>query len=222
MSQPTDKQHRTQEERSAETQARLIEATLDLLIERGYAAATTAAIAARAGVTRGALHHHFAGKDDLVVQSVQHLLRRWIGEIRQVAAQVRSGGLSLPAFVDRMWELFSGRFFLVTLEHVTAARHNPFLREQLVAVTREFHAALDETWHDVFDGAGLRESEVEAAFNATLCLMRGMRLQTILRDDPAYYVRLLGFWKTVLANHSEKDPAGAKHVLKRTDEKVAR
>jgi AcrR family transcriptional regulator len=197
-----EKQRRTQEERSAETRGRLVDATLDLLVERGYALATTADIARRAGVTRGALNHHFSGKDDLIAQSVCHQLRGWIEEIREVARQVQGGSLSLSAFVDRMWELFSGRLFLVTLEHITAARHNPYLREQLVPVTRQFHSALDETWRDFFDGTGLREPEVEAAFNATLCLMRGMSLQTILREDPAYYARLLGFWKSVLANHS--------------------
>lgn len=210
-----EKQRRTQEERSTETRARLVEATLDLLVERGYALATTADIAARAGVTRGALNHHFSGKDDLIVQSVSHLLRSWIDEIREVAELVKAGSLSLSEFVDRMWELFSGKLFLVTLEHVTAARHNPYLREQLVSVTREFHAALDGTWQDFFDGTGLQKPEVEAAFNATLCLMRGMSLQTILRDDPAYYARLLGFWKTVLAEHSQSSRAseGAISVL---------
>jgi AcrR family transcriptional regulator len=201
------RQRRTQEERSAETRARLVDATLDLLVERGYALATTTDIARRAGVTRGALNHHFSSKDDLVVHSVSHILREWIGEIRQVAELVRAGNLSLSEFVERMWELFSGRLFLVTLEHVTAARHNPFLREQLVPVTREFHAALDDTWRNFFDGTGLHGPEVEAAFNATLCLMRGMSLQTILRDDPAYYARLLGFWKTVLAEHSQNSRA---------------
>ncbi|MGO4404976.1 TetR/AcrR family transcriptional regulator [Bosea sp. RAF48] len=210
-----EKQRRTQEERSTETRARLVEATLDLLVERGYALATTADIATRAGVTRGALNHHFSGKDDLIVQSVSHLLRSWIDEIREVAELVKAGSLSLSEFVDRMWELFSGKLFLVTLEHVTAARHNPYLREQLVSVTREFHAALDGTWQDFFDGTGLQKPEVEAAFNATLCLMRGMSLQTILRDDPAYYARLLGFWKTVLAEHSQSSRAseGAISVL---------
>lgn len=207
MPSSAEKQRRTQEERSTETRARLIDATLDLLVERGYALATTAEIAGRAGVTRGALNHHFSGKDDLIVQSVSHLLRSWIGEIRQVAELVKAGSLSFSDFVDRMWELFSGKLFLVTLEHVTAARHNPYLREQLVSVTREFHAALDGTWQDFFDGTGLQKPEVEAAFNATLCLMRGMSLQTILRDDPAYYARLLGFWKTVLAEHSQQGPA---------------
>jgi len=216
-----DKQRRTQEERSTETRARLIDATLDLLVERGYALATTAAIAGRAGVTRGALNHHFSGKDDLIVQSVSHQLRSWIGEIRQVAELVQAGSLSLSDFVDRMWELFSGRLFLVTLEHVTAARHNPYLREQLVSVTREFHAALDGTWQDFFDGTGLQKPEVEAAFNATLCLMRGMSLQTILRDDPAYYARLLGFWKTVLAEHSQQGRTGEGAIQAPTEQGIS-
>lgn len=213
-----EKQRRTQEERSTETRARLVNATLDLLVERGYALATTADIAARAGVTRGALNHHFSGKDDLIVQSVSHLLRSWIGEIREVAELVKAGSLSLSEFVDRMWELFSGKLFLVTLEHVTAARHNSYLREQLVSVTREFHAALDGTWQDFFDGTGLHKPEVEAAFNATLCLMRGMSLQTILRDDPAYYARLLGFWKTVLAEHSQQGRASEGAISVPTDQ----
>lgn len=215
-----DKQRRTQEERSTETRARLIDATLDLLVERGYALATTSEIAGRAGVTRGALNHHFSGKDDLIVQSVSHLLHSWIGEIRQVAELVKAGSLSLSDFVDRMWELFSGKLFLVTLEHVTAARHNPYLREQLVSVTREFHTALDGTWQDFFDGTGLQKPEVEAAFNATLCLMRGMSLQTILRDDAAYYARLLGFWKTVLAEHSQQGRAGAGALSDLTEQGV--
>ncbi|MGO4174044.1 TetR/AcrR family transcriptional regulator [Bosea sp. TAF32] len=215
-----DKQRRTQEERSTETRARLIDATLDLLVERGYALATTSEIAGRAGVTRGALNHHFSGKDDLIVQSVSHLLHSWIGEIRQVAELVKAGSLSLSDFVDRMWELFSGKLFLVTLEHVTAARHNRYLREQLVSVTREFHTALDGTWQDFFDGTGLQKPEVEAVFNATLCLMRGMSLQTILRDDAAYYARLLGFWKTVLAEHSQQGRAGAGALSDLTEQGV--
>ena len=62
-----DKTSRTQEERTFATRARLVEATLDLLLAKGYAGTTTVDIAARAGLTRGALAHHYAGKDELVV-----------------------------------------------------------------------------------------------------------------------------------------------------------
>ncbi len=34
-----------------------------------------------------------------------------------------------------------------------------------------------------------------SVLNATLCLLRGMGVQTVLRDDPVYFRRLLRFWK---------------------------
>ena len=76
----------TQEERTSATRARLIEATLDILLSKGYAAATTVDIAARAGLTRGALAHHFESKDKLVVEAVDHLLKTTTGEIRVYAS----------------------------------------------------------------------------------------------------------------------------------------
>ncbi|ACL56542.1 TetR/AcrR family transcriptional regulator [Methylobacterium nodulans] len=208
MSRAAVKPRRTQEQRTAETRARLIAATLDLLMERGYARTTTAEIAERAGVTRGALNHHFTGKDDLVVHSVEHQLRTSTGEIRALAELVRNGSLALPGFIDRLWEMFSGRLFLITLEHVTEARHNAALREALVPVVREFHAALDATWRDLFRGNDAPDREVETALNATLCLLRGMGVQSILRHDPVYYRRLADYWTAMLSGRPGIAPAG--------------
>jgi AcrR family transcriptional regulator len=56
------KPRRTQEERSATTRARLLDATIDCLSELGYTNTTTTEIAKRAGLSRGAQLHHFPTK----------------------------------------------------------------------------------------------------------------------------------------------------------------
>ncbi len=65
---------RTQPERTAATRGALIAAGRELFARDGYAAVGTPAIAAAAGVTRGALYHQFADKTDLfraVVEAVE-------------------------------------------------------------------------------------------------------------------------------------------------------
>jgi AcrR family transcriptional regulator len=56
---------RTQAERSDATRAALVTAARPLFAQRGYAGVGTEEIARAAGVTRGALYHHFEGKREL-------------------------------------------------------------------------------------------------------------------------------------------------------------
>jgi AcrR family transcriptional regulator len=66
---------RTQASRSAATRGALLDAATALFAEKGFAAAGREEIVARAGVTRGALYHHFADKTDLfraVFEATEH------------------------------------------------------------------------------------------------------------------------------------------------------
>ena len=69
---PQSSEHprRSQSERRAETIELLLDATIATIAELGYHRATTAEICARAGVTHGALFHHFETRIDLVLAAL--------------------------------------------------------------------------------------------------------------------------------------------------------
>ncbi len=194
---------RTQKERSAETQRKLTAATLDVLLEHGYLRMSTQEIADRAGVSRGAQVHHYPTKADLVAAASERLLGEATDEIRALAASVKSADMTLDGFLDHLWQMFSGRLFFATLEYVTASRTDPVLRDKLVPVVRQFHAALDDIWREFFRKTALSHAQIDTILNLTLCLLRGMGVQTVLRDDPAYYNRLRAAWKEILARLAE-------------------
>ena len=64
------------DQRLAETRARLLDAVIESLAERGYAATSTTEVARRSGLTRGAQLHHFGTKERMMVAVVERLSER--------------------------------------------------------------------------------------------------------------------------------------------------
>src|SRR6202789_613042 len=69
---------RRQEDRSASMRLQLMQATVASLVERAFARPTTVEICRRAGVTRGALLHHFDSLADLFAATLAHLYERFL------------------------------------------------------------------------------------------------------------------------------------------------
>nr|WP_134051312.1 TetR/AcrR family transcriptional regulator [Mycobacteroides franklinii] len=122
---------RTQEERSAAMRARLLEATIDCLVEFGYSGTTTSRIASRAGVTRGALIHHFQSKSELMAESVRHLaFKRTQAVLEELMAMDQSAD-PIARHLDVLWRIHQGPLFIAVVELLIAARTEPDLRVHL-------------------------------------------------------------------------------------------
>jgi len=107
VSSSTPSPQRTQSERSDATRTALIAAARPLFAQRGYADVGTEQIVRAAGVTRGALYHHFGGKDKLflaVFEDVEEELLELIGA-RVVASAVSSPLAALGEGIDEMLAL---------------------------------------------------------------------------------------------------------------------
>jgi AcrR family transcriptional regulator len=74
---------RTQRERSEATVSELLAAARDRFAHDGYAGTSLDAIAAAAGVTKGALYHHFSGKRDLFLAVFEEEQRRLVGMVAE-------------------------------------------------------------------------------------------------------------------------------------------
>jgi AcrR family transcriptional regulator len=128
---------RTQEERTAETRAKLLDATIESIVEVGYAQTTTRRIAEQAGVSAGAQAYHFPRRVDLVAAAAEHLVERRIEESRKRAQRI--GGppeQRIPALLDLMWADFASPIFAVFVKLWVAAAEEPKLYERLVAGER--------------------------------------------------------------------------------------
>ena len=202
------RQRRTQLERTAATRAKLLAATLDLVVEKGLRDTTTTMVAERAGVSRGALLHHFPNKNALIQEAHRTMLVRMTDDIHGMAAAIDDGRIGIDGFLDAIWEMFSGRPFAITLDYVVAARTDPDTMATLRPIAAEYNEALDAIWDRFFIHSRLDRVERRQALNATLCLLRGMGVQRVWREEPAFFDDLLVYWKrTVLATILA--PAGA-------------
>ncbi|MBS45565.1 MAG: TetR family transcriptional regulator [Nocardioides sp.] len=147
-------QARRQEERSATTRRALLDATVSCLAELGYAGTTSAAVAARAGLSRGAQLHHFGTRDQLVVSAVEHLAQERLCRVREqmellgppnVGAGSAGGAEQRETALRLLAEALSGPLYAASLELWVAARAHDALRAQLVPAEDRVNAELAKT-----------------------------------------------------------------------------
>jgi AcrR family transcriptional regulator len=110
---------------------RLLDATIDCLVSYGYAGTTTARIAERAGVTRGAQIHHFKTKEDLVVAATEHLAHQRAERAIADVGELNGKPDIVAAILDFLWSIHQGPLFVATIELWIASRTDRALAAQL-------------------------------------------------------------------------------------------
>ncbi|MFT7057645.1 MAG: AcrR family transcriptional regulator [Pseudorhodobacter sp.] len=185
---------RTQEERSARTVDALRAATVALMVEVGYVNTTTDRISKRAGVSRGALLHHFADKTDLVIDATGAMWDSSVAATRQMSASFAAGEIDLAAFIDGLWSRsFSETSVSVTIDMIIAARADARLAAHLSeALEGRLFAAYAEAADVMFAGADLSADQRRVAMTMATSLIRGLRVADMMQADPALIAAVRG------------------------------
>lgn len=165
---------RTQAERTATTRAKLLDATLECLVEHGYAGTTTSEVADRAGVSRGAQLHHFPTRAALVAAAVEHLYERMTADYQAGFAALAPRADRLRAAVDLLWSMFTRRDFPAVCELFTAARTDAELRAHLAPIAARHQTNVTRLARGYFPALAQRGARFEAALTLILDAMNGM------------------------------------------------
>jgi AcrR family transcriptional regulator len=187
---------RSQEERSAETRTRLLDATIECLLRYGYAGTTTPRIAELAGVTRGAQVHHFRSKDDLMLAALQHLTAKRISsEVARFSMDVAAEGGLIDAILDLLWDIHSAPIFIPIVELWVAGRTDSELGREVA----KFESVATSTLLSViaeFAPEDIHRAMADFVYTA-MDALRGILISSFVDDDP---MRARRRWERSSAN----------------------
>jgi AcrR family transcriptional regulator len=185
----------------------LLEAAFDSLVDVGFARTTTTEVTRRAGVSLGAMLHHFPTKADLLAAAVGHVMRRRQDEFRKAMADVPPSADRLNAAIDLMWAAFQGPTFFAWLELWVAARTDRELAGTVREMEAEYDRANREILRELFPADEYGDTErLEVGLRFVVALLDGVALRGIVvKPVDARPVDLL---KTLAARRSVDGPVG--------------
>jgi AcrR family transcriptional regulator len=144
------KQRLTQDEKTAETRRRLLDAAIVCLIDRGYSNTTTSEIAERAGLSRGAQLYHFPKKEELLTSAVEHLIELKFNELKEKVSRLTNENDRRAMAIDLLWESLNGRLATAWIELIVASRTDSYLRESVRPASDRVAEFINRSFEELF------------------------------------------------------------------------
>jgi AcrR family transcriptional regulator len=162
----------TRAQQRAGTRQAILDATVAILIDEGYAALSTRRVAERAGIAQSTLMHHFPAREGFLVDAVTHLAERLNAEAVAQLTDLPSAA----AVIDAGWSAFTSPPAVAAAQLWAAAWAEP----ELAAALREAEERLAVI---IVDSAGAHfphvagQPEALAVLDAVITVIRGFVMQ---------------------------------------------
>lgn len=199
-----------QAEKSSMTRTAILEATLQCLLELGYANTTTALIANYAGLSRGAMMHHFPSRMSVMSAVVDYLHMLRLSEYRALMADIDDPNRKLTrkaikASVAAAWSYVNLPSFFAYQELLSASRTDDELHAMIGPIEKDFENQFLDTAKAVFPHWN-RLARLEAAHDIVQFLMKGMALSHMSVRKKARAKRVMAYLTAILYDiYQEED-----------------
>lgn len=168
---------KTQNERSSDMRGRLLEATLESLTKLGYAGTSFGTIAKLAGVSRGALQHHYPEKNYIIAAALEVLSKRLLENFLPQAVVMPRGPRRTAFVLDQIWVATKTGAMAAVTDIRMAARTDAVLRSMLLPLE---HSVRERQYQLISDACGGRigqSAEFVSRVDAVLATVRGLGVQ---------------------------------------------
>ncbi len=208
MSSTAQERKTWQQTKSEKTRTLIMEAAVRCFYEQGYANTATDNIAVAAGVSRGAMLHHFPTRFDLIRATVEHLSKQRLDIYEAQEAEVQRGAVytRIEEGIDAYWRQLNTPLFVVFQELMIAARTDKDLEKVLKPALEAFEVARYETTKRIFPDLALSEAFSRANY-LTRFLLEGMVVSNRI-DGPKVPVKKMLLWLKRELRRSFQDVLG--------------
>lgn len=182
-----------QAQKSASTRTQIIEAAIKCLVEFGYARTTTAAIAEKAGLSRGAMLHHFPSKMDIVRAAVDYLHAKRLRAIRKAMTKETVDGDHVRLGVQSYWAHVKHPWFVAFFELAVAARTDKELAAILFPAQEAFEREFYTTSLDLFPEWKRKGEKFLLGFDLSRYVMEGMAISFLTHKETERDQRVLRY-----------------------------
>jgi AcrR family transcriptional regulator len=171
-------------ERSAQMRQRLIEAAIACLRRVGYAATTTQLVMEEAGVSRGAMLHHFPTKVDLIIAVGEAAALHQNRYVRRRLADAEAGMARYLLLTRATWEAICEPPALALIEIMMASRSDPALGERFPPIADKLEADQRDGVWELARELGVRDRDaIDRMVRLHLGAMRGLAIELMFNGD---------------------------------------
>lgn len=186
---------RTQEERTAETKRALVDAAIRVIHRIGYGGATTALIAEEAGVSRGAILHHFGTRAVLMAEVIRDVFEKERAEYARLDAEAHLGHKASD-WPSMLWGVLSQPSGLAVLEILQAARSDTELSDRVKATQQAIEDLATDSMNTEFNVP--TNAQFVDRMRLIVWAVRGLSIAQVLIKDPQEIGRSIELFTEIL------------------------
>jgi TetR/AcrR family transcriptional repressor of uid operon len=178
--------------RSEETRGRILAAAEECFARYGFEATGVAEICTTAGISKGALYHHFPSKQTIFVQLYERWMEGFIGEmkaLRDGAASVPQALMAMVRMIGVIFQSASGRL-PVFFEFLTKSAREPEIWKATAAPYRLFKDFFAEMIRGGIEEGSLKHVDPERTAQILVSYGAGLVMQGVFDPEGGDWVRV--------------------------------